>query len=163
MESNAYLPTFKFKSGDAFPCTSCVLQDGREITLKSLKEKWLVLFFYPKDSSPTCTKQACNLRDAMEQLRTHDIALFGVSPDSAARHQSFIEKYHLPFDLIVDEELKMAKALGIYGPKKFMGRISNAIHRTTIVLNKQRKIHEIIYPVDSARHSAQICKSIGVQ
>ncbi len=157
-----FLPKFKYAPGDDFPFASFKQQDGREISLKSLKEKWLVLFFYPKDLSPTCTKQACNLRDAFDLLRKHDVALFGLSPDNARRHRSYIEKFQLPFDLIVDEEATIAKALGVYGPKKFMGRVSDAIHRSTFVLDKKRKIHEIIYPVDSARHAEQILRAIGV-
>lgn len=156
-----YEPKFKYKHGDEFPFEEFRNQDGKTLKLKSLEENWVVLFFYPQDLTPTCTKQACNLRDAYADFSNKGIRIFGISPDSEKSHLKFIRKHQLPFDLIIDTEHSMAKQLGVFGKKKFMGRVYDGIHRTTLVLNNKRHIHSIIYPVESGRHNEQILEAIS--
>lgn len=157
-----YEPQFKYQKGDLFPVTEFSIQDGQMLHLNKLSEDWIVLFLYPQDLTPTCTKQACNLRDAYPILLKQGIKLFGVSQDSEKSHQKFIAKHKLPFDLIVDADHVMAKNLGVFGKKKFMGRLFDGIHRSTFILNKKREIHAIIYPVESGRHDEQVMETISV-
>ncbi|MBK8954941.1 MAG: peroxiredoxin [Saprospiraceae bacterium] len=151
-----YPPPIRVQVGDLFPVSELLIQDGTYLKLKTLKSHWIALFFYPEDDSPTCTKQACNLRDSYEMLAKKNIYTLGVSPDDEKKHKRFIEKYQLPFPLVVDQDHALAKRLGIFGLKKFMGRVYEGIHRTTIILNKDLKIHAIIYPVVSGKHGEQI-------
>lgn len=156
-----YEPKFKYTPGDPFPFGEIHIQNGTTLNLKTLKDKWIVLFFYPQDLTPTCTKQACNLRDAFPGLSKKGIRVFGVSSDNEKSHLKFISKHQLPFDLIMDTDHVMAKQLGVFGKKKFMGKVYDGIHRTSFVLNKKRQIHAIIYPVESGRHNEQITEAIS--
>ncbi len=155
-----YQPKFKFKEGDQAPLFRAKIQDGSVFSLDEVHSKWTVLFFYPKDNTPTCIKETCNLRDHISELKSGDISLYGISPDSERKHQNFIAKYKLPYDLIVDTDHKIASLYGVWGKKKFMGIIYDGIHRTTFVLTNKQIIHKIIYPVDSANHHDQILESI---
>lgn len=154
-----YQPKFNIQEGDAFPIEKMVLHDGSVLDLKKLKFKWIALFFYPQDLSPTCSKQACNLKDAYTQLKRKGILILGVSPDDASKHQRFIEKHQLPFPLVVDVDAEMATQLGIFSLKKFMGRVYEGIHRSTVVLDSALKVHRIIYPVVSGIHHQQILEA----
>ena len=156
-----YLPKFKLKTGDLFPEFGLLNQHGKTVQLQDIVSKWLVIFFYPKDNTPTCTKEACNLRDHFAQLLSHDVHLLGMSSDTVKSHQKFIDKFQLPYDLLVDENNNLAKTLGVYSKKKFMGIVFQGIHRSTFILNSEKKIHEIIYPVVSAKHQEQILESIS--
>lgn len=144
------------KVGDKAPDFEGVDQDGKTIGLKDFQGKKLVLYFYPKDSTPGCTMQACNLRDNYKQLMGAGYAVLGVSADSEKRHQNFIAKHELPFPLLADTEKKCIEAYGVWGPKKFMGRTFDGIHRTTFIIDESGKIEEIIEKVKTKDHTAQI-------
>lgn len=155
-----YKPHFTIKKGDKAPLISAKIQDGTVFDLDAINSKWIILFFYPADNTPTCTKEACNLRDNYSDLKAMGATIFGISPDSESKHQKFISKFSLPYDLIVDENHKIALEYGVWGPKKFMGLVFDGMHRTTFIIDNQHKIHEIIYPVISATHHDQIINSI---
>ena len=146
------------KAGDQAPAFNTTNQNGELISLDSLKGKKVVLYFYPKDSTPGCTMQACNLRDNYEALLKANYVVLGVSADSAKKHQNFIEKQNLPFDLLMDEDKKIIKDYGVWGLKKFMGKEFEGIHRTTFVINEQGLIDEVIMKVKTKDHTAQILK-----
>lgn len=143
------------KAGDNAPAFSGKDQSGNSITLKDFSDKKLVLYFYPKDATPGCTAEACNLRDNYTELRSKGYEVVGVSPDSEKSHQKFIEKQSLPFRLIADTDTSIAKSFGVWGPKKFMGREYDGIHRTTFIINKG-VIEKVIEKVDTKNHAAQI-------
>ncbi|MCB0820273.1 MAG: thioredoxin-dependent thiol peroxidase [Bacteroidetes bacterium] len=143
------------KAGDKAPAFSGKDQSGNSVTLKDFSDKKLVLYFYPKDATPGCTAEACNLRDNYSELRSKGYEVIGVSPDSEKSHQKFIEKQNLPFRLIADTDTSIAQAFGVWGPKKFMGREYDGIHRTTFIINKGL-IEQVIEKVDTKNHAAQI-------
>ncbi len=142
--------------GDKAPDFTSVNENGETVTLKDYKGKKLILFFYPRDNTPTCTVEACNLRDAYQDLKDKGYELLGVSPDSEKKHQNFIAKHDLPFPLLADTERKVIEAYGIWGPKKFMGKTSDGLHRTTFVIDGKGKIEQVIQKVKAKQHSDQI-------
>ncbi|MGB1216584.1 MAG: thioredoxin-dependent thiol peroxidase [Saprospiraceae bacterium] len=146
------------KAGDTAPDFKGIIQDESEVSLSDFKGSKLVLYFYPKDNTPGCTTQACNLRDNYEELLKQGYKVLGVSPDSAKRHQNFIAKQELPFDLLADTEKKTLKTYGVWGLKKFMGREYDGVHRTTFVIDEDGIIEEIIQKVKTKEHTAQILK-----
>jgi peroxiredoxin Q/BCP len=131
-------------------------QEGKAIKTTDFQGKKLVIFFYPKDSTPGCTAEACSLRDNFSSLKQKGFVLLGVSADSAKRHQNFIAKNELPFDLIVDEEKEWINAFGVWGPKKFMGKEFDGIHRTTFIINEKGIIEHVIKKVKTKAHAEQI-------
>lgn len=144
------------KVGDTAPDFQAEDQEGNTVTLSDFKGEKLVLFFYPKASTPGCTAQACNLRDHWEQFREKGYAILGVSADSKKRQSHFREKYKLPFPLLADEDRQVINAYGVWGPKKFMGREYDGIHRTTFIIDEQGKIEEVIGKVKTKEHTGQI-------
>lgn len=144
--------------GDKAPDFSGVDQDGKTHTLADYKGKKLVVFFYPKASTPGCTAEACDLRDNFERFRAQNYELLGVSADSAKRQKSFQEKYSLPFPLLADEDKSVINAFGVWGPKKFMGRLFDGINRTTFVIDENGIIDEVITTVKTKAHTGQILK-----
>lgn len=155
-----YKPKFILKKGDKAPAFIALNQNGIAVSLEMIQSEWIVLFFYPQDNTPTCTKEACNLRDNYTDLKKQNLNIYGISPDSKEKHNKFINKYDLPYDLLIDTNHFIATKYGVWGRKKFMGIVFDGIHRTTFVINKQGIIHEIIYPVDSGSHHDQILISI---
>ncbi|MBM6991989.1 MAG: peroxiredoxin [Prevotella sp.] len=133
-------------------------QDGKEIKLSDFKGKKLVLYTYPKDSTPGCTSEACSLRDNYQQLLDKGFAVVGVSVQDEKSHKKFIEKYELPFPLIADTDLTLVNALGVYGEKKMYGRSYMGTFRTTFVTNEDGVIEQIFSPKDIKvkEHAAQI-------
>ncbi|MDQ3016831.1 MAG: peroxiredoxin [Bacteroidota bacterium] len=152
--------TSKLKPGKSAPSFSSNLHDGSALSTASLKDKKYILFFYNHDGSETCTKEACNIRDGFDELNQLGYHVFGVSEDSVKKHQKFISKYALPYPLISDEGNALAKLFDIYGVKEFMGRTSDAVHRTTFVVDEKGIIQSVIHPVDSAQHTQQILDSL---
>jgi peroxiredoxin Q/BCP len=152
----------KVKVGDLIPDFEAQTEDGKTITSTSLIGHKTIMYFYPKDDTPGCTKEACNLRDNYSYFMSKGYKIIGVSKDSIARHQKFIEKYSLPFPLIADTDLNVLNAFGFYGPKKFMGRESLGTYRTTVVFDEKGLITHIIYDVKSADHSDQLKEAIGL-
>ncbi|NHM04167.1 thioredoxin-dependent thiol peroxidase [Flavobacterium celericrescens] len=146
------------KIGDKAPSFSGLDQNGIAHKLADYKEKKLVVFFYPKASTPGCTTEACDLRDNFDRFQTNNYALLGVSADSAKAQTKFVEKYDLPFPLLADEDKSVIQAFGVWGPKKFMGREYDGIHRTTFVIDENGIIEDIITDVKTKAHAAQILK-----
>ncbi|RZJ70362.1 thioredoxin-dependent thiol peroxidase [Flavobacterium sp.] len=144
------------KAGDKAPNFSAVDQDGKAHQLSDYKGKKLIVFFYPAANTPTCTVEACNLRDNYAELRENGFELLGVSADSAKKQANFIEKHKLPFPLLADENHQVLNAFGVWGPKKFMGREFDGIHRTTFVIDEKGVILKVIEKVKSKEHAAQI-------
>lgn len=144
------------KPGDKAPDFKGNDQNGNPLSLSDFKGSKLIIYFYPKDSTPGCTAQACNLRDNYTLLMEKGYKVIGVSADSEKSHQKFIEKYELPFPLIADTGKEMLQAYGVWGPKKFMGKTYDGIHRTTFVIDEEGTIAEVITKVDTKNHTTQI-------
>lgn len=130
-------------------------QDGNKISLSDYSGKKLVVFFYPKASTPGCTAEACNLRDNYELLQEQGYSLLGVSADSEKRQKNFQNKYEFPFPLLADEEKQVIEAFGVWGPKKFMGKEYDGIHRKTFIVN-DGVVERVIDKVKTKDHAAQI-------
>lgn len=146
------------KVGDKAPEFTAKDNEGNSIKLIDYKGKKVVLFFYPKASTPGCTVEACNLRDNYTRFIDNGYDLLGVSADSAKRQQNFIDKYDLPFPLLADVEKKVINAYKVWGPKKFMGKEYDGIHRTTFIIDEKGIIEEVITKVKTKEHSAQLLK-----
>ena len=146
----------KLKIGDKAPLINAVDQNGNKITLDQYKGKKVVLYFYPKDMTSGCTAQACNLSDNYSHLNKNGYDVIGVSCDSVKRHQKFIEKYDLPFNLISDEDKKVVNDYGVWQLKKFMGREYMGIVRTTFLINENGEIEDVIEKVNTKDHTSQI-------
>jgi peroxiredoxin Q/BCP len=144
------------KEGDLAPAITAKDQHGKEISLNEYAGKKVVLYFYPKDDTPGCTAEACNLRDNYDQLLNQGYDVIGVSPDSEKSHLKFIDKYKLQFRLIADTDNEVAKAYGVFGLKKFMGKEYMGVNRTTFLIDEQGKIAKVISKVDTKNHSSQI-------
>jgi len=142
--------------GDKAPDFSAPDQNGKTRSLSDFAGKKLVLYFYPKDDTPGCTAEACNLRDNYARFQDAGYEILGVSPDAPKRHVKFIEKYTLPFDLLADEEHAVAEAYGVWGEKKFMGRTFDGIHRTTFLIGADGKLEDVILKVKTKDHTAQL-------
>ena len=144
------------KVGDKVPNFTALDQDGNSISLSDYQGKQIIVFFYPKASTPGCTVEACNLRDNYNSFLAKGFDVLGVSADSAKRQQNFIHKNELPFPLIADENKVVINAFGVWGPKKFMGREFDGIHRFTFVIDEKGVIEDIISKVKTKEHSSQI-------
>lgn len=144
--------------GDKAPEILGINEKGEEIRLSDYKGQKVVLYFYPKDNTPGCTAQACNLRDHYDELRQAGYAVIGVSVDSGKSHQKFIEKNALPFPLITDTEKKLVEQFGVWGEKSMCGRKYMGTFRTTFILNEESVVERIITPkeVKTKEHAAQI-------
>ena len=143
------------KSGDVAPEFSATNQNGQTINLKNFRGKKIVLYFYPKDSTPGCTTQACNLRDNYISLKKQGYEIIGISQDSEKSHQKFIDKQSLPFDLISDVDHKVHNLYGTWDLKKFMGREYDGIHRKTFKVDNGI-VTEVIDKVKTKDHAAQL-------
>ncbi len=144
------------KPGDKAPNFKAVDHQGNTHQLADYKGKKLVLFFYPAADTPSCTNEACNLRDHYAELRKKGYELLGVSADTGKKQAKFADKYNLPFPLLADEDKSVIHAFGVWGPKKFMGREYDGIHRTTFVIDGKGNIQDVIAKVKSKEHAAQI-------
>lgn len=143
------------KAGDKAPDFQGIIQDNSSRSLADYAGKKLVLYFYPKDDTPGCTKEACSLRDDYADLKAAGFEILGVSPDKPAKHTKFIEKYGLPFDLIADTEHEILKAYGAWGPKKFMGKEYEGVLRSTFVIENGVITH-VIEKVKTKEHGQQV-------
>ena len=146
------------KKGDKAPNFNALDQDGNAHTLADYQGKKLVIFFYPKASTPGCTAEACDLRDNFERFVANNYAILGVSADSAKAQAKFKDKYEFPFALLADEDKAVIEAFGVWGPKKFMGKEYDGIHRTTFIIDQNGLIEEVINKVKTKEHADQILK-----
>lgn len=146
------------KEGQKAPLFEGTGQDGKKIKLSDYKGKKVVLYFYPKDNTPGCTAEACNLRDNYSELKKNGFIVLGVSPDSEKSHQGFIEKYSLPFPLLSDPEKKILNLYGAYGEKMMYGKPVTGVLRSTFIIDENGNIEKIISKVNTAEHTEQIFK-----
>ena len=144
------------KIGHAAPEFCSKDQDGNDVCLKDFSGKRVVLYFYPKDNTPGCTVQACNIRDNYSSVLGENIVILGVSADDEKKHLKFIEKFDLPFPLLADVDKTVLNLYGVWGEKKFMGKTYDGIHRTTFVLDETHTIIGIIDKPKNKEHTAEI-------
>ena len=133
--------------GEQFPSFSLENQNGEVITNETLKGRKAILYFYPRDNTPTCTTEACDFRDHLSDFNELDVDVYGINGDSKKKHQNFIEKHQLNFDLLVDEDYKLANEVGVYQLKKSFGKESMGIVRTTFVIDENGYIMDVIEKV----------------
>ena len=145
--------------GDKAPDFVALNEFGQSTSLSEFLGKKVVLYFYPKDMTPGCTAESCNLGENYSLLQEKGFIVLGVSPDSSKSHQKFIDKYNLPFSLIADEDKAVIKAFGVWGPKKFMGKEYDGVHRTTFVIDEDGVIEKVFSKVKTKDHTNQILES----
>ncbi|XLS27545.1 thioredoxin-dependent thiol peroxidase [Flavobacteriaceae bacterium M23B6Z8] len=148
------------KVGDKVPEFSAPDENGNTVSLADYKGKKLVVFFYPKANTPGCTAEACNLRDNYAELQAKGYELLGVSADSSKKQANFKDKYEFPFTLLADEEKEVINAFGVWGPKKFMGKEYDGIHRMTFLVDENGVVSHVIEKVKTKDHAAQVLELI---
>jgi len=148
------------KPGVAVPDISAQTQDGQVITLKNLRGHPVILYFYPKDDTPGCTKEACAFRDHYAQLQAKGAILLGVSADTVKSHAKFATKYTLPFPLLADVDRSIAQAFGVWGEKTFMGRRFEGIHRMTFLIDPDGKIKHVWTKVKPETHATEVLSAL---
>ena len=146
----------------AAPAFQTTIQDGSTRSLSDYVGSKLALYFYPRDMTPGCTAQACNLTEHHETLAEAGIRVLGVSPDPAAKHVKFMTKYGIPFDLACDEDLSLHEAFGVWGLKKFMGKEYEGTHRTTFLIDEQGQIVTVILKPKTKDHAAEVIAGFGL-
>jgi peroxiredoxin Q/BCP len=144
------------KEGDKAPTFTAPDQNGKKVSLADFKGKKLVLYFYPEDDTPTCTIQACNLRDNYVLLKQHGFEVVGVSPDEAGKHKKFEAKFQLPFTLLADTEHKILEKYGVWGEKQMFGHKYMGVHRTTFVIDEKGVIRKIFLRPKNKAHAEEI-------
>ena len=147
------------KEGSVAPAFTTTDAEGNTVKLKDLRGQKVVLYFYPKDDTPGCTKEACSFRDAFSQFKKQGIRILGVSPDKESAHQKFTEKYKLPFTLLADTDRSIAEAYGTWGEKKFMGRTYMGVLRTTFLIDEKGKIKKIFEKVKPDEHAREVLEA----
>ncbi len=146
----------KLKEGDKAPDFAVSDQEGNIVRAKDLRGRKVVLYFYPKDDTPGCTKEACSFRDSWAKFKRRGIEVFGVSLDSEKSHQKFINKFSLPFRLLADTDKKLSESFGTYGEKKFMGRTYMGNNRVTFLIDEKGKIKKIFEKVKPEDHAEEV-------
>jgi peroxiredoxin Q/BCP len=149
------------KEGSTAPAFSTTDGDGNKVKLKDFRGERVVLYFYPKDDTPGCTKEACSFRDSFSQFKKTGIHVLGVSPDTEASHKKFATKYKLPFTLLADPGHTIADAYGAYGQKKFMGRTYMGVLRTTFLIDEKGKIKKIFEKVKPDDHAREVLEAFN--
>jgi len=144
------------KEGDKAPAFTAKDQNGKEVSLSDFEGKKVVLYFYPKDDTPGCTAQACNLKDNYSLLTKKGFVVLGVSVDSEKSHKKFEEKYELPFTLVADTDKKIVEAYGVWGEKKFMGKTYMGTNRVTFLIDEHEVIKKIISKPDTKNHTEEV-------
>jgi len=151
----------KLKEGDKAPDFSASTQDGQQVSLSDFKGKHVILYFYPRDNTPGCTKEACAFRDEFAEFRKKGAVVLGVSTDSAKSHAKSVEKSKLPFTLLADPDKKIVQAYGVWGPKQFMGMKFTGTHRVTFLIGPDGRIKKIWPKVKPAEHPAEVLAALG--
>jgi peroxiredoxin Q/BCP len=152
----------KLKVGDKAPDFEGINQDGEKVSLKDFAGKKLILYFYPKDNTPGCTAESCNLNDNYNHWLDKGFEVLGVSPDSVKSHQNFKQKYNLKFDLIADTEKEILQKYGAWGEKNMYGKKYMGVLRTTYVIDENGVVEEIFEKVKTKDHTNQIIKSLNI-
>jgi thioredoxin-dependent peroxiredoxin len=147
------------KAGSSAPDFKTTNTTGESVRLKDYRGKKVVLYFYPKDDTPGCTKEACSFRDAFADFKKRGIEVIGVSTDSEAAHQKFTAKYKLPFTLLADTDHAIADAYGVYGEKKFMGRTYMGVKRMTFLIDEKGKIRKVFEKVKPEEHAQEVLEA----
>jgi peroxiredoxin Q/BCP len=147
------------KEGDAAPDFESRDADGNNVRLSDLRGQKVVLYFYPKDDTPGCTKQACSLRDGHAELQRRGIKVIGVSLDDERSHRKFAEKYGLPFTLLADTDHSVADAFGVYGEKQFAGRKYMGVSRTTFLIDEEGRVRKVLDKVNVEEHADEVLKA----
>ena len=150
----------KLKPGDEAPDFTATTQEGRTVSLSDFKGRNVILYFYPRDDTPGCTKEACAFRDEFASLKKQGVAILGVSIDSAKSHLKFAEKFKLPFTLLADENKKIVQAYGVWGQKSFMGRKYMGTHRVTYLIGPDGKIKKTWPTVKPAEHAQEVLAAL---
>jgi thioredoxin-dependent peroxiredoxin len=151
----------KLKEGEKAPDFAVNDETGQVVRLRDLRGKKVVLYFYPKDDTPGCTREACSFRDSFAKFKKRGIEVFGVSLDSEKSHQKFIDKYSLPFRLLADTERELSESFGTYGEKKFMGRTYMGNHRVTFLIDEKGKIKKIFSKVKPDEHAEEVLSAFN--
>ena len=154
-------PVLSLKPGDPAPAFSALATDGSTIRLADLKGHPVILYFYPKDDTPGCTKEACAFRDGYAAFQKKGAVILGVSADSVKSHGKFTEKFNLPFPLLADEDKSIVKAYGAWGEKSFMGRRYEGIHRVTFLIGADGRIEKVWPKVKPEEHAAEVLAALG--
>ncbi|MFM7102201.1 MAG: thioredoxin-dependent thiol peroxidase [Verrucomicrobiota bacterium] len=157
----AKAPTLTLQPGDAAPPFVATTTDGSTLRLADLRGKHVILYFYPKDDTPGCTKEACGFRDLHGQLQKKGAVVLGVSTDPVKSHQKFTQKFQLPFALLADEDRKIVEAYGVWGEKVFMGRKYQGTHRVTFHIGPDGKIVHVWPQVKPEEHPAEVLAALG--
>jgi peroxiredoxin Q/BCP len=147
------------KEGEKAPAFSAMDQNGQRTALSGFRGKKLALYFYPQDDTPTCTQQACNLRDNFALLKREGFSILGVSPDDVRSHKKFEAKFDLPFPLLADPEHKIIDKYGVWGEKQLYGRKYHGLHRTTFLIDEKGVIRKIFLKPRSKQHAEEIVKA----
>lgn len=150
----------KLEVGQKAPLFTLHNQNGKEVSLETLKDSWVVLYFYPKDFTPGCTVEACQFRDFNADLKNEGVVVFGVSADSVESHKKMVDKHNLSFDLLSDESKTTMKAYGAFGKKKMFGKEYDGIFRHTHIIDPKGKIAKIYRTVKPKEHAAQVLKDV---
>lgn len=156
----AKVPSLALKPGDLAPAFTALTQTGQKVSLADFKGKPVVLYFYPKDDTSGCTKEACGFRDTFSALQAKGAVVLGVSTDSQKSHARFVEKYQLPFTLLADENKELVQAYGVWGEKSFMGRKYMGTHRVTFLIGPEGRIQQVWSAVKPAEHAAEVLAAI---
>jgi len=151
------------ETGSQIPAFIAEDQNGNKIDSSQLIGKKTVVYFYPKDNTPGCTVQACSIRDGYEELLQHNIQIIGISADNLASHQKFASKFELPFPLIPDVDRTIIEAFGVWGTKKFMGKVYDGIHRMTFLFDDKGILLHVIQKPDTKNHAEEILKTFELK
>ena len=149
------------KEGKTAPAFKTTDAEGNTVKLSDFRGQKVVLYFYPKDDTPGCTKEACSFRDAFTDFKKHKIKVLGISTDDETSHQKFAKKYKLPFTLLTDTDHSISDAYGTYGQKKFMGRTYMGVHRKTFLIDEKGKIKKTFEKVSPEEHACEVLAAFG--
>ena len=156
-------PELRLKEGDKAPAFSAATNGGGSVSLADLHGKHVILYFYPKDDTPGCTKEACAFRDHFAEFKKRGAVVLGVSTDPVKSHDKFVEKYKLPFTLLADEDRRIVEAYGVWGQKSFMGRKYMGIHRVTFLIGPDGKIQKIWPTVKPEEHAGEVLAALAAK